>query len=95
VLVRVYDRRQVVEFAGLDVALVQRELFESAVAMGREALLALAVVRREVDRVEVAYRERDTERLQAQSATGDLRAARDRMYGAETSLPDEQVRDPA
>jgi glutathione-regulated potassium-efflux system protein KefB len=95
VLVRVYDRRQVIEFAGLDVALIQREVFESAVVMGREALLALGTVRREADRVEAAYRERDAERLEVQSATGDLRAARDRMFGADTSLPDEQVRDPA
>jgi monovalent cation:proton antiporter-2 (CPA2) family protein len=95
VLVRVYDRRQVIEFAGLDVALIQREVFESAVVMGREALLALGSVRREADRVEAAYRERDAERLAVQSATGDLRAARDRMFGADTSLPDEQVRDPA
>ena len=94
VLVRVYDRRQIIEFAGLDVALVQREVFESAVVMGREALLALSVVGREAERVEAAYRERDADRLQAQSATGDLRAARDRMFGAETSLPDEQARDP-
>ena len=95
VLVRVYDRRQVIEFAGLDVALIQREVFESAVVMGREALLALGTVRREADRVEAAYRQRDAERLEVQSATGDLRAARDRMFGAETSLPDEQARDPA
>jgi len=95
VLVRAYDRRQVIEFDGLDVALIQREMFESAVVMGREALLALGIVRREVDRVEAAYRGRDTERLRVQSATGDLRAARDRMFGADSSLPDEQTKNPA
>ena len=95
VLVRAYDRRQVIEFDGLEVALIQREMFESAVVMGREALLALGIVRREVDRVEAAYRGRDTERLRVQSATGDLRAARDRMFGADSSLPDEQTKNPA
>jgi monovalent cation:proton antiporter-2 (CPA2) family protein len=95
VFVRAYDRRQVMQLAGLDVALIQRELFESAVVMGREALLRLGVRRREVDRVEAAYRERDAERLQVQSETGDIRAARDRMFGADSSLPDEQVKDPA
>ncbi len=95
VLVRAYDRRQVIEFDGLEVALIQREMFESAVVMGREALLALGIVRREVDRVEAAYRGRDTERLRVQSATGDLRAARDRMFGADVSLPDEQTKNPA
>ena len=95
VLVRAYDRRQVIELDGLDVALIQRELFESAVLMGKEALLKLGLARREADRVEAAYRERDAERLERQSATGDLRAARDRMFGADSSLPDEQVKDPA
>jgi glutathione-regulated potassium-efflux system protein KefB len=95
VMVRVYDRRQVIEFDGLDVALIQREMFESAVVMGREALLKLGIARREVDRVEAAYRERAAERLKVQSATGDLRAARDRLFGADSSLPDEQARDPA
>jgi Kef-type K+ transport system membrane component KefB/voltage-gated potassium channel Kch len=95
ILVRAYDRRQVIELDGLDVALIQRELFESAVLMGREALLKLGVVEREANRVEAAYRERDAERLERQSATGDLRAARDRMFGEDSSLPDEQVKDPA
>jgi hypothetical protein len=94
-MVRVYDRRQVIEFDGLDVALIQRELFESAVLMGREALLKLGIPRREAERVEAAYRERDSERLVVQSKTGDLRAARDRMFGANSPLPDEQARDPA
>ena len=95
IMVRAYDRRQVIELDGLDVALIQRELFESAVLMGKEALLKLGLARREADRVEAAYRERDSERLERQSATGDLRAARDRMFGADSSLPDEQVKDPA
>ena len=95
VMVRAYDRRQVIDFDGLDVALIQRELFESAVLMGKEALLKLGIGRREADRVEAAYRERDAERLERQSATGDLRAARDRMFSSESSLPDEQARDPA
>ncbi|WP_294009679.1 cation:proton antiporter [Sphingomonas sp.] len=95
VLVRAYDRRHVMALDGLDVALIQRELFESAVLMGREALLKLGIARREADRVETAYRQRDSERLERQSATGDLRAARDRMFGVDSPLPDEQSRDPA
>jgi len=93
VMVRVYDRRQVIDFAGLEVALIQREIFESAVVMGREALLKLGIPSREADRVEAAYRQRDTERLEVQSKTGDLRAAQDRMFGSNSSLPDEPARD--
>ena len=88
-MVRAYDRRQLMEFDGLDLAFVQRELFESAVVMGREALLRLGVARREAERVESAYRRQDEERLERQSATGDLHAAKERMFGADRRLPDE------
>ena len=70
----VFDRLQVIEFDGLDLAFCQRELFESAVVMGREALIKLGVARREAERVEREYRERDFERLEAQTVTGDLHA---------------------
>jgi voltage-gated potassium channel Kch len=95
VMVRVFDRRQIVEFAGLDVALLQRELFESAVRMGREALTHLGVSRREAERVEQEYRLRDCERLELQRSTGDLRSGRDRMFGVDRPLEDEDVRDRA
>ncbi|HEU4705264.1 MAG TPA: cation:proton antiporter, partial [Sphingomicrobium sp.] len=90
VMVRVYDRRQLIELDGLDIGLLQRELFESAVVMGRQALLALGIAQREADRVETEYRRRDSERLEMQSATGDLHAAKDRMFADGSSLPDEQ-----
>lgn len=95
IMVRAYDRRQLIELDGLDVSLIQRELFESAVLMGRAALLKLGIAIREVDRVEARYRELDSERLQRQSETGDLRAAKDRMFGRDRPIADEQERDPA
>jgi hypothetical protein len=58
---------------GLDVVMLQREVFDSAVAMGRSALAALGIAAREVERVEREYRERDTERLRVQTESGDLR----------------------
>lgn len=94
-LVRVFDRRQVIEFDGLDLAFVQRELFESAVVMGRHALMKLGITRLEAERVEERYRSLDEERLEKQSATGDLRAAMDRMFGVDRPLADEQAKDPA
>jgi Kef-type K+ transport system membrane component KefB/voltage-gated potassium channel Kch len=90
VMVRVFDRRQVMDFAGLDVALLQRELFESAVTMAREALMKLGIAEREAERVEREYRLRDDERLQAQSESGDIRAARGRMFNVDQPLPDDQ-----
>lgn len=94
VLVRAFDRRKLIEFDGLDVALIQRELFESAVAMGREALRALDFSPREIDRVEKEYRSRDSDRLKVQSETGDLRAAKDRMFSSESGLPDDDAVEP-
>ena len=91
VMIRVYDRLEIIELDGLDIKFAQRELFESAVVMGREALLALGVAEREVKRVESEYRSRDAERLERQSATGDIRAAQDRMFKPDQPLPDEEV----
>jgi hypothetical protein len=85
----VFDRRDEIALDGLDVALIQREVFESAVVMGREALHRLRIADREVSRVEREYRERDSERLERQSATGDLHAGIERSFSAERSLPDE------
>ncbi|MCH8615991.1 cation:proton antiporter [Sphingomonas sp. SM33] len=94
IMARVYDRLQVIEFDGLDLAVCQRELYESAVVMGRKALMKLGVSRREAERVEREYRERDLERLEAQTVTGDLHAKSDRSFGVDRPLPDE-VADPA
>jgi monovalent cation:proton antiporter-2 (CPA2) family protein len=90
VMVRVYDRRQIMDLDGLDIDLLQRELFESAAKMGREALLALGVAEREAERVEREYRARDLDRLGAQTATGDLHAKSERMFRADRPLTDEE-----
>jgi len=95
VMVRAYDRRHLIELDGLDLAFAQRELFESAVKMGKAALKVSAIAPDEVDRVERAYRRQDCERLELQSATGDLHAGQERAFGADRPLPDEEVRDPA
>ena len=89
VMVRVFDRRHLMEFDGLDLAFAQRELFESAVVMGRAALGAMGLAPSEIERVEREYRLRDGERLERQSETGDLHAGEDRSFGADRALPDE------
>lgn len=90
VMVRAFDRVHMIELDGLDIAFAERELFESAVAMGRAALKANGVDPPEVDRVEREYRMRDCERLERQSATGDLHAGLALSFSAERALPDEQ-----
>ena len=88
-MARVYDRRHLMTLDGLDLSFAQRELFESAVLMGRKALKAVGVESGEVDRVDSEYRLRDCERLERQSATGDLHAGEERAFGPGRSLPDE------
>jgi voltage-gated potassium channel Kch len=95
VLVRAFDRVHLMELDGLDLAFAQRELFESAVSMGRAALKASGVGAGEIERVERAYRSRDCERLELQSRTGDLHAGLERSFNADRALPEEEVPDPA
>ncbi|MFL6752520.1 MAG: monovalent cation:proton antiporter-2 (CPA2) family protein [Sphingomicrobium sp.] len=97
VMVRAFDRRHMIELDGLDVAFAERELFEGAVAMGRAALKASGIERAEVDRVDREYRMRDCERLERQSASGDIRAGWETSFAADRPLDDEEkaeVRDP-
>jgi glutathione-regulated potassium-efflux system protein KefB len=90
VMVRAFDRRQVMALDGVDVAAIYREVFESAVAMGRHSLFALGVEKAEVKRVERAYRERDAERLAEQSKSGDIAVLKHRIFGSGESLDDNE-----
>jgi voltage-gated potassium channel Kch len=87
VMVRAFDRVHLMDLDGLDLAFAQRELFESAIVMGRAALRASGIEAREVDRVEREYRMRDCDRLERQSATGDLHAGQETSF-TEAPLPD-------
>jgi len=94
VMVRVFDRIEEIALDGLDVELIQREVFESAVAMGNAALHALRISDREVVRVERELRVRDSDRLHAQTKAGDLHAGAERSFAVDRGLPDEPA-DPA
>ncbi|MBA3667259.1 MAG: cation:proton antiporter [Sphingomonas sp.] len=89
VLVRAYDRRHLISLKSLDLAFAQREMFESAVTMGRAALKAVGVETAEIDRVEGEYRLRDCDRLERQRATGDLHAGQERAFGPDNALSGE------
>ena len=90
VMVRAYDRRHLIELRGLDLVLAERELFESAVVMGKAALRASGIERPEVERVEREYRMRDCDRLERQQETGDIRAGWETSFGENRPLPDEE-----
>ncbi|QNN65500.1 cation:proton antiporter [Sphingomonas rhizophila] len=89
IMVRAYDRRHLIELRGLDLAVAQRELFESAVKMGKAALRAVGIEANEVERVEEEYRLRDCERLERQVEAGNLKAGLDRMFAVDNPLPEE------
>ncbi len=91
VMVRVFDRRHLLELRGLDLVLAERELFESAVVMGKAALRASGVPPHESDRVEHEYRLRDCDRLERQRETGDIRAGWENSFGDGRPLPDEKA----
>ncbi|TFI56547.1 sodium:proton exchanger [Sphingomonas parva] len=86
VFVRAFDRLHLIDLAAADLSFVIREVFESAVLMGREALTFFGVDAEEVRRVEEEYRARDRERLQGQSESGDLHALSHRMFTPENPL---------
>jgi glutathione-regulated potassium-efflux system protein KefB len=88
VFVRAYDRIHMMDLGGLDIKFIIREMFESAVIMGREALTLFCVDEEEVARVENEYRSRDQERLDSQAASGDLFALKETMFSPNNPLAD-------
>jgi glutathione-regulated potassium-efflux system protein KefB len=86
VFVRAFDRLHLMELAPLDIRCTIREIFESAVLMGREALALFCVDADEVDRVEQEYRDRDRRRLDSQTASGDIHALKENMFSPENPL---------
>jgi glutathione-regulated potassium-efflux system protein KefB len=89
VLVRAYDRVHLMEIDKLDLAFAQREMFESAIVMGKAALKAAGLRDEEIARVDREYRRRDCERLERQSATGDLHAGQELSFREGRGLADE------
>lgn len=73
--VRAYDRRHALELMNRDVAFVMRETTLSAIALGRETLLALGSDEETADLIADDVRERDHARLLAQKEAGMMAGA--------------------
>jgi glutathione-regulated potassium-efflux system protein KefB len=86
VFVRAFDRLHLMELNRLDIEGTIREVFESAVCMGRQALATFGVDEDEAKSVEREYRDRDRERLDRQSESGDLHALKETMFGPHNSI---------
>ena len=80
VFMRAFDRRQLIAVRDLDLAGTTRELFESAIKMGIDALQALGVSDEEIMVIERRYRDHDLSRLEAQGSTGDMHAGPGPLY---------------
>ncbi len=78
--VRAYDRRQLIAFTALGEGQVIREVYESAVRMGIQALQSLGADPEDIEGVEADFRARDNKRLAAQIDTGDLYALKEIFY---------------
>ena len=82
IFVRAFDRRQLIALAPVDVKVAVREVFESAIFMGIEALRTLQLSDDAITEIERDYRDRDRVRLEAQTMSGDMHA------GSESDLRD-------
>lgn len=80
VFMRAFDRRQLIAVRNLDLAGTTRELFESAIKMGIDALQALGVYDEEIMAIERRYRDHDLARLEAQGSTGNMHAGPGPLY---------------
>ncbi len=91
ILVRAFDRRHWMELRRAGVEVIVREVFDSAVAMGREALRAVGADEETVARIEDEYRRRDAERLSLQLASGDLLSGREMIFRPETPFASDAI----
>ena len=79
-LVRAFDRQHLLALSNMDLTGVVRELFESAICMGVQAMEALGVPQKEIEEVERQYRQNDEQRMALQIEHGSLLAAKELMY---------------
>lgn len=89
-LVRSIDRVHSIELARQKVAFVVRETFESALRMGKFALINLGTDEARASEVTEDIRTRDRERLSQQIA-GDITSGRDRLYGTGSKVRPEPL----
>lgn len=80
VLVRAHDRLHYMRLVASDIDLAVRELFHSALEVGRIALRELGTAEDTIDAITEEYVRRDNERLALQVASGDILAGRDTIF---------------
>jgi glutathione-regulated potassium-efflux system protein KefB len=87
IFVRVYDRRHELALKGIEVDGIVREVFESAIVMAHQGMLAMELEDELVERVEEEFRDRDAKRMAAQHEAEDLHAGSEHSFGIAASRP--------
>ncbi len=85
-LARAFDRRHWLELKQADIETVVREVFDSAVVLGRVALSDLGTPDPVIDAIEAEFRRRDAERLSAQLTSGDPMAGRESFFRPDSPM---------
>lgn len=80
VVARAHDRSHYMRLYAADLDKSVRELFHSAIEVGRIALLELGTSPETIDEITKEYIRRDSERLALQVASGDLMAGRETIF---------------
>ena len=80
VLVRAHDRLHYMRLKAADIDLAVRELFHSALEVGRMALSELGTSPEAIEEITEEYVRRDNERLALQVASGDIMAGRENIF---------------
>ena len=79
--VRAYDRIHLLEVKKAGIAGAKREVFESAIHLARQAMIAIDVDESAIDAVDREFRQLDCDRLEAQRAAGDMLAGKHLGFG--------------
>lgn len=80
IIVRAHDRLHYMRLVAADLPLAVRELFHSAIEVGRLALAELGTPAETIEAITQEYVRRDSERLALQVASGDLMAGRETVF---------------
>ncbi|MCG2841714.1 monovalent cation:proton antiporter-2 (CPA2) family protein [Sandaracinobacter sp. RS1-74] len=80
IIVRAHDRLHYMRLKAGDVDIAVRELFYSALELGRIALAELGTPPETIDEITEEYVRRDSERLALQAASGDIMAGRETIF---------------
>lgn len=80
IIVRAHDRLHYMRLVAADLPLAVRELFHSAIEVGRLALAELGTPAETIEAITQEYVRRDSERLALQVTSGDLMAGRETVF---------------